>query len=574
MLASVDIEIADQVREGELLRYSVEQTRVLEGLSRFTVQAFIETQIVARGTIVGSTSRGNFMTRYSDVMIIGGGLAGLTLAIQLRQTLPMRSVTVLERQRHPVPETTFKVGESMVEVSSWYLRETLGLGDYLLASHLPKFGLRFFMSELDNRDLGVRPEYGLLRVPEDIPNKPNTNLPGIHLPTYNVDRGRLENYLLERCREFGVEVIEGCKVKNLNLGNPHELVTDTSISNSKLRSRWVIDATGRAGFLARQLKLRRSQGHEVNAAWFRLNGRIDPDCWTANVAYHNRTRPHLRWLSTSHLMGEGYWIWLIPLPTGATSVGIMTDPAQYSFDRLNRFEKVLTWLRAREPQLAEVTSSLEHLDFRAMIARSYLSRRSLSTDRWALCGESAFFLDALYSPGGDFIAVGNTLITQMIEADYTANRLQLAILAKFGEELLNGMFRHYFGLYHGNYSLMGSPGVMLQKVAWDTAVYFAYNVLLFCNGRFCDAKFHQMIKKENALLDNLQQRMIHRFKRYETAKNSYAGHFIDQGCVESVHSLYRSSENHLADADALKVRLEENLKILESFSNTIEEIVQ
>ena len=83
------------------------------------------------------------MTRQSDVVIIGGGLAGLTLALQLRMTLPALSVTVLERHRHPAPETTFKVGESMVEVSSWYLREVLGLGDYLLESHLLKFGLRF-----------------------------------------------------------------------------------------------------------------------------------------------------------------------------------------------------------------------------------------------------------------------------------------------------------------------------------------------------------------------------------------------------------------------------------------------
>ena len=77
------------------------------------------------------------------------------------------------------------------------------------------------------------------------------------------------------------------------------------------------------------------------------------------------------------------------------------------------------------------------------------------------------------------------------------------------------MYRQYFGLYHGNYALMGNPGAMLQKVAWDTAVYFAYNVLLFCNDRFCNVRFHRMIKKENALLENLQQRMIYRFKRYE-----------------------------------------------------------
>ena len=60
----------------------------------------------------------------------------------------------------------------MVEVSSWYLREVLGLGNHLIESHLPKFGLRFFMSNSDNTDLGCRPEYGLLRIPEDVPTQP------------------------------------------------------------------------------------------------------------------------------------------------------------------------------------------------------------------------------------------------------------------------------------------------------------------------------------------------------------------------------------------------------------------
>lgn len=508
----------------------------------------------------------------SDVVIIGGGLAGLTLALQLRQTLPALSVTVLDRRKHPVPETTFKVGESMVEVSSWYLREVLGLGDHLLKSHLPKFGLRFFMSDEDNIDLGRRPEYGLLNVAEDMSKISRENFPGIHLPTYNVDRGRLENHLLECCLDAGAEVRESCKVKLLHLGDPHEIVAAGNVTPSKLRARWVIDATGRAGFLARRLELRRAQEHQVNAAWFRLAGRIDPDHWTEDSGYHSRTRPNLRWLSTNHLMGPGYWIWLIPLANNATSVGIMADPTQHSFDQINRFEKALAWLRDREPQLAEVVASLERLDFNAMKTQAYLSRRTFSTDRWALCGESAFFVDALYSPGGDFIAVGNTLVTQMIAADCAADRIGLSILVKFGEQLLNGMFQHYMGLYRGSYQLMGRPGVMLQKVAWDTAIYFAYNVLLFCNGRFCDPEFHRTIREENARFESLQKRMMARFKTRTGKQVSYAGRFIDQACLEPVQSLYRSSEERLTPAD-LKTRLRANIGILERFGDTIEELV-
>ena len=58
MLAAVDIEVVSQVQAGDLLQYSVEQTRVLRGLSHFAVQASVETQVVAHGTMVGARLEG------------------------------------------------------------------------------------------------------------------------------------------------------------------------------------------------------------------------------------------------------------------------------------------------------------------------------------------------------------------------------------------------------------------------------------------------------------------------------------------------------------------------------------
>ena len=511
------------------------------------------------------------MIGQTDVAIVGGGLAGLTLALQLRQTLPTLRVTVLDQRNQPAPERTFKVGESMVEVSSWYLRETLGLGAHLIESHLPKFGLRFFMSDGDNTDLGRRPEYGLFTIPER-PDNLRSGFPGVHLTTYNVDRGRLENHLLECCREAGADVLQGCKVKTINLGKLHEIAVSGDAPASKLRARWVIDATGRTGLLARQLGLRQPQGHVVNAVWFRLNGRIDPDRLTEDIEFHSRIFPNLRWLSTNHFMGSGYWTWLIPLPDEATSMGIMTDPSLHSFEQINHFEGAMNWLQQHEPSLAEAVTPMDRLDFRVLKAQAYLSRRTLSTHRWALSGESAFFSDALYSPGGDFIAVGNTLITQMIAADCASDRVRLSILVRFGEQLLRGMFQHYMGLYRGSYPLMGRPGIMLQKVAWDTAIYFAYNVLLFRNGCFCDPEFHSAIRKENAQLESLQKYMIRHFQTYEDLEASYSGRFVDQACLEPVQSLYLSSESRL-DAYALKARMGKNLGILERFADTIMKVV-
>ena len=86
---------------------------------------------------------GSLAARY-DVVVLGGGLAGLTLALQLRQARPDTSILVLERRSFPMPEAAHKVGESTVEISAEYFTNTLGLKEHILSEQLPKNGLRFF----------------------------------------------------------------------------------------------------------------------------------------------------------------------------------------------------------------------------------------------------------------------------------------------------------------------------------------------------------------------------------------------------------------------------------------------
>ena len=53
-----------------------------------------------------------------DVVITGGGLAGLTLALQLKQSFADLDVLVHEGRLHPEPIAAHKVGESTVEIGA------------------------------------------------------------------------------------------------------------------------------------------------------------------------------------------------------------------------------------------------------------------------------------------------------------------------------------------------------------------------------------------------------------------------------------------------------------------------
>ena len=117
-------------------------------------------------------------------------------------------------------------------------------------------------------------------------------------------------------------------------------------------ARWLVDASGRAGLVKRKLGLAQPNAHDANAAWFRLDARIDVNEWSGDEAWLARCDPPNRWLSTNHLCGKGYWAWLIPLASGAHSVGVVCDAKTHPIDTMNTFERTLAWLHAHEPRLA------------------------------------------------------------------------------------------------------------------------------------------------------------------------------------------------------------------------------
>ncbi|HET7557542.1 MAG TPA: tryptophan 7-halogenase [Rhodanobacteraceae bacterium] len=504
--------------------------------------------------------------RANDVLILGGGLAGLTLALELRQRFPELPIRVLERRTHPVPRAAHKVGESTVEIGAHYFSNVLGLREHLDTQQVRKFGFRFFFSEGRDELDGVT-ELGVSRV--------------LPTPSWQLDRGTFENFLGERARARGIAFEDGCTVRALALGEsgaPHEVRCERGGETRTLRARWLIDASGRAGLLKRRLDLAEDNDHAICAAWFRLDSRLELDDW-GDASWRARCNPPERWRSTNHLCGPGYWVWMIPLAGGAHSVGIVADPEAHPVETINTFERALSWLHVHQPALARAVQAQRDtlLDFGFLKRVSYGCKQVFSAERWALTGEAGAFLDPFYSPGSDFIAMGNRYIVELIARDHEApgHGRQAPALSAYAE-IFNGLFfsfyRNMLSLYRGQYALFGNARVMPIKVTWDYTYYWGVLCPLGIGGCLADLALLSELRPQLESAQALNLLMQRFFRDWDAAGGrANPALFLDQQELDWFARLNANLHEKLDDAQA-RARLRESIELLHALAGSIADL--
>jgi flavin-dependent dehydrogenase len=493
-----------------------------------------------------------------DIVIMGGGLAGLSLAIQLRRALPAASLLIANSTSYPAPEAAHKVGESSVEIGAHYYDTILGFKEHLEDRQLRKMGLRFFSPHGDNNDISKRVELGPFE---------NHILP---IPSYQIDRGRFENALAVQAGKDGAGFLDNCKVKEVDLGTDgaqHVVHLERAGEALQVKARWVIDAAGRAAILRRKLNLTKPSEHKVNSAWLRVKLPIDLEKFSNDRDWRGRMLTGFRQYSTNHLMDRGYWVWLIRLASGSTSVGIVADPRLHPLDTYNREDRFLDWLDQNEPQVGELMRRNRHLiqDFLAIKGLAHTTEQVYSKDRWALVGDAALFTDPLYSLGSDFIGMGNTLVTELVRQDLAGGDIAEHV-DFFSWLFLDFLYDSGIRIFQDQYPLMGNAQVFVAKALWDIAWYWATIGPIFFHDRIADMEFMESIKAELLHFQVLQRKMQDFFREWDLATKDevFSDRHVDLTKIPFLYPLVHLEMDAGYDTGALRQKLRDNVSLLET----------
>lgn len=433
----------------------------------------------------------------TDVVILGAGLAGLSLARQLLRDTDRR-VVMLERRDH-VPPARQKVGEATVQVSGYYFSRVLGMEEHLLTEHYMKYNLRFLWPTEGAANDAI----------EDYSQAYIRQLSNI--ASYQLDRNKFEAELLRVNRlDPRFTFVSGVRDLEVTLadGGSHRVSYSSPAGVAAVACSWVVDTSGRSKHLAKRLGLLKPNPIRHGAFFWWVDGLLDLEQLTDLDPRQRRMHPSRRqtghlpfFLATNHFMTEGAWFWLIPLH-GRTSLGLVFDRELIPPDEVMSVEKATRFVCERFPALARELPHRAAVCSSGLKDFSYDCQQTISPQRWALAGEAGRFTDPLYSPGGDLISIYNTLIVDAITTDDDA---ELAGKCKRAEQLMRSVYAAYEPSYAVSYDALGDAEVFTLKYGWELSVYFAFYVFPFINDLHANRRFQPGFLRQFAKLGPINQ---------------------------------------------------------------------
>ena len=345
-----------------------------------------------------------------DAAVVGGGPGGSSAATALARR--GRRVVLLERERFP----RFHIGESQLPWSNEVFK-ALGADQAIAAGgFVEKWGASFRLPGATTE------QYADFSAAVETPTP----------QTFQVLRERFDEVLLRHSERSGVTVLEQHRL--LDAAFDPDGVTlryaDAEGSERTMRVGVVVDASGRTGVL-----VKRFGSHEY-------------DPLLRNIAVHaqyegvpratGRRAGDIR-MFTRPDMG---WLWFIPLSPTLMSVGAVIPKAVHQREaKATHEESLLHYLACTPPAGSLLDNARRVTPARIDVDYSYLATR-MAGDRWVAVGDSAAFLDPIFSTGVLLAMQGGLDAAEVIDSGLRTGDLSARIFARY-ERVVRKRYHHF-----------------------------------------------------------------------------------------------------------------------------------
>jgi len=440
-----------------------------------------------------------------DVVIMGAGFAGVCQARHLLLKIPNIRVALIDPRPEDRTDKDLKIGESTVEIATLFICKELGLYEYAIENHPPKYGLNFHWAKDSLNTESVDDYYHIW----------SNRQPS--MASIQMNRSKFERDLIAMNKKMGVTYYNG-RVTDVDLTPGDEIKTVNVKVGSQyfnLKTKHVIDAAGRKFIIGKktdniQLKPEDLFGVNTGSVWVRIKN-VDRNL------FHNGYDPTMgscsHYYATNHWFGHGHWLWMIPteIDSKELSIGVIYHRDAISDDQMNTQEKFHAFLKANHHVLYNLISNSESVDFHYRPQVAHMSKTIFSKDNWYVVGDAAYIFDAFYSMGTTMTTLAIEGVTEVIRAKF-AEEVDVEEKRAAYNDFNIAFARNVNHLMYHHCDQLGNASVMSWRIYFEYMSWFGVLIPMYIGKWHLDLKFVRgFVASSNSATNGFERHIYKQF---------------------------------------------------------------